>query len=118
AADDGTNLPGVSILEKGTTNGTVTNAQGEYSLNAATDGTLVFSFVGYASQEVPIEGRSSIDVVLQVDVRSLDEIVVVGYGQQERKDITGSVVAISSEDFNKGVIGSPQDLLLGKLAGV
>lgn len=118
AADDGSDLPGVSILEKGTTNGTVTNAQGEYSLNAAAGGTLVFSFVGYASQEIAISGRSSIDVVMQIDVQSLDEIVVVGYGQQERKDVTGSVVAISSEDFNKGVIGSPQDLLVGKLAGV
>lgn len=118
SSDDGTGLPGVSILEKGTTNGTVTDADGNYGLNASQNAALVFSFVGYTSQEVPVNGRSTIDITLYSDVTALSEIVVVGYGQQEKKDVTGSVLAFSTKDFNRGVITSPQELLVGKVAGV
>lgn len=118
SADDGSALPGVNIAEKGTNNGTISDANGNYGLSVKSGSTLVFSFVGYASQEVVVGGRTSIDVVLETDILALSEIVVVGYGQQEKKDVTGSVVAVSTKDFNKGVISSPQDLLVGKVAGV
>lgn len=118
SGDDGTPLPGVSILEKGTSNGTVTNADGLFSINTNDNATLVFSFVGYASQEIIVGDRSSVEVVLETDVTALNEIVIIGYGEQKREDVTGSVVAISSKDFNRGVMSSPQDLLVGKVAGV
>ncbi len=118
SGDEGTGLPGVSILEKGTSNGTVTDVDGNYSISVNDNATLVFSFVGYASQEVLVGGRTSIDIVLQQDVTALGEVVIIGYGQQERKDVTGSITAITAKDFNKGVMSSPQDLLVGKLAGV
>lgn len=118
SADDGSPLPGVNIVEKGTSNGTITDAQGNYGIALKSGGTLVFSFVGYSSQEIVVGGRTSIDVVLETDIMSLSEIVVVGYGQVEKKDVTGAITDISTKDFNKGVISSPQDLLVGKLAGV
>jgi TonB-dependent SusC/RagA subfamily outer membrane receptor len=116
--DDGSPLPGVSILEKGTSNGTVTDADGNFSITTSEKATLVFSFVGYASQEVPVAAQNVINVSLKTDITALSEIVVVGYGQQERKDVTGSVVAITAKDFNRGVLTSPQDMLVGKVAGV
>lgn len=118
SSDDGTALPGVSILEKGTTNGTVTDGSGRYSITVGEDAILVFSFVGFTTQEVSASNRSTIDVALVVDVISLNEIVVVGYGQQEQKDVTGVVAAVNSENFNKGAIVSPDQLITGKIAGV
>lgn len=118
SGDDGTGLPGVSILEKGTTNGTVSDADGNYSLSVSENAILVYSFVGYAAQEVPVNGRSSINITLQTDVTALSEVVVIGYGTQEKKDMTGSVTSISTKDFNRGVVTSPQELLVGKVAGV
>lgn len=118
SSDDGSGLPGVSILEKGTSNGTVTDADGGYSINVGTDAVLVFSFVGYASQEVAVSGRTQIDITLETDVTALSEVVIVGYGELKKEDVTGSIVALNSKDFNKGVTASPQDLLLGKVAGV
>ncbi|GCC53144.1 TonB-dependent receptor [Chryseotalea sanaruensis] len=118
SSDDGSPLPGVNIAEKGTSNGTISDTNGNYGLAVKSGSTLIFSFVGYASQEVEIGGRTTIDIVLETDILALSEIVVVGYGQQEKKDITGAVTDISTKDFNRGVITSPQDLLVGKLAGV
>jgi TonB-linked SusC/RagA family outer membrane protein len=116
--DDGSPLPGVSILEKGTSNGTVTDADGNFSISTSEKATLVFSFVGYASQEVLVAAQNVINVSLKTDITALSEIVVVGYGQQERKDVTGSIVAVTAKDFNRGVLTSPQDMLVGKVAGV
>jgi TonB-linked SusC/RagA family outer membrane protein len=118
SADDGASLPGVSILEKGTSNGTVTDADGNFSISVSPDAQLVFSFVGFTSQEVPVNGQSTITVALASDVTLLNEIVVVGYGEVQKKDATGAVVNMSSKDFNKGVLTSPQDLIVGKFAGV
>lgn len=118
SGDDGTPLPGVSIIEKGTTNGTVTDADGNFSIRTTEDAVLVFSFVGYKGQEVPVAGQTSVTVVLETDITALNEVVVIGYGEQKREDVTGSVVAVTSRDFNKGVMSSPQDLLVGKVAGV
>jgi len=118
SGDDGGALPGVSILEKGTSNGTVTDVNGQFSVNVSSNAMLVFSFVGYVTQEVSAAGRTQIDVELKGDVTNLSEIVVVGYGEQEKKDVTGVVSAVESKSFNQGAIVSPDQLITGKVAGV
>lgn len=118
AADDGSGIPGVNILERGTSNGTVTDSNGNYSINVGSNATLVFSFVGYASTEVAVGGQSVVNVTMQSDVTALSEVVVVGYGSQDKKEITGSVVALSSEQFNKGNVNDPRQLLQGKVPGL
>jgi TonB-linked SusC/RagA family outer membrane protein len=118
SSDDGSALPGVNILEKGTTNGTVTDANGAYSITVGSNSALIFSFVGYLSQEVQAGTQSTIDITLQTDVATLSEIVVIGYGEVQKKDLTGAVVSVSAEKFNRGIMTAPQDLLVGKVAGV
>ncbi len=118
SSDDGAALPGVNILEKGTNNGSVSDANGEFKINVGEGATLTFSFIGYKSQEISIGSQTTLTVLLQTDVVGLSEIVVIGYGQQEKKDVTGSVVAVGTKDFNRGIMSSPQDMLLGKVAGV
>ncbi|WP_236676359.1 SusC/RagA family TonB-linked outer membrane protein [Chryseolinea lacunae] len=118
SSEDGAGLPGVNVLEKGTSNGTVSDVNGMFTLSVPDNGTLVFSFIGYRSQEVPVGAQSTINVNLEADVTSLSEIVVVGYGQQEKKDVTGVVTAVDSKSFNKGAIVSPDQLITGKVAGV
>jgi iron complex outermembrane receptor protein len=112
-------LPGVNIVEKGTTNGTVSNADGAYSLIVrSSQSVLVFSFVGTVTQEVTVGNQSEINMQLLADAATLSEVVVVGYGTQEKKDITGAVASVKSEEFNKGIINTPEQLLQGKVAGV
>jgi len=111
-------LPGVNVLLKGTTRGTTTNADGEYSIQVPPDGILVFSYIGYVEQEIPVNNRTTINVDLQVDVMRIAEVVTIGYGTTRKEDATGSVKAIDSEDFNVGSITSPQQLVIGKIAGV
>jgi TonB-dependent starch-binding outer membrane protein SusC len=118
SSDDGSAIPGVNVLEKGTTNGTATNSDGSFSMTVGSNATLVFSFVGYATQEVAVNNQTNISVVLQTDVTALQEVVVIGYGQTEKKDLTGSVVAVGAKEFNRGVLTSPQDLITGRVAGV
>lgn len=120
SADDGTAIPGVNILEKGTNNGTVTDVDGTYSITVTggSSATLVFSFVGYESQEIAVGNQSSITIALAPNVTSLSEIVVIGYGEVQRRDATGAVASVKAEDFNRGVIASPEQLIQGKSAGV
>jgi TonB-linked SusC/RagA family outer membrane protein len=117
-AADGSALVGVTIQEKGTSNGTNTDVKGNFSLTVASTATLIFSYVSYTPQEIPVNGRTAINVALSVMDQSLQEVVVIGYGTVKKSDATGSVVAVSSKDFNKGAITSPQDLLVGKSPGV
>lgn len=118
-ADDGSPLPGVNIILKGTTTGTSTDADGFYSLQVPSgQDTLVASFVGYITQQVPINGRSQIDIALRSDVQQLEDVVVVGYGTQERQQITGSVSSVKAEDFVKGSINSASELVQGKIPGL
>lgn len=117
-ADDNSPLPGVNVLEKGTNNGTVTDSDGNYRISVGTGSTVVFSFVGYVTQEVSVGGRTSINVTLDSDVTSLSEVVVIGYGQIEAKDVTGTLVSLKAKDFNPGVVISPEQLMQGRVAGV
>ena len=116
--DDGLGIPRANVLVKGTTRGTATNLDGTYSLDVTADETLVFSFIGYVTQEILVGNQSTINVVLQPDYADLDEVVVVGYGSQEKKEITSAVASIKPEDFNKGNITNPTQLLQGKVAGL
>ena len=84
-------LIGVNVIEKGTTNGTVTDIDGNFSVNVPSNATLLISYVGYISQEISVEGKTSIDIVLVEDSEMLDELVVVGYGTQRKEAVTGSV---------------------------
>lgn len=118
SADDGSGMPGVSIAEKGTSNGVTSDADGNYTISVGQNAVLVFSFVGMVTQEVPVGSQTNLAITMASDVTELSEVVVVGYGTVERKDVTGSVVSVTSKDFNRGVTVSPQDLLLGKVAGL
>lgn len=113
---DGESVPGVNVILKGTTIGTVTDAGGAYTL-ALPDltGTLVFSFIGLVSQEVPISGRTVIDVVMESDVQTLNEVVVVGYGTQKKVNLTGAVSTVSSEVFENRPVSSISQALQGVL---
>lgn len=115
---DGSPLPGVTVALKGTTRGANTDAAGTFRIQAPATGTLVFSFVGKTPQEVAIGNKTAINVTLVDDSKSLQEVVVTGYGTQRRKDLTGSIASISSEEFQKGNIVAPEQLIAGKLAGV
>ncbi|MDH5382034.1 MAG: SusC/RagA family TonB-linked outer membrane protein, partial [Cyclobacteriaceae bacterium] len=115
---DGMELPGVSILIKGTSTGTTTGIDGSYTISASSEDVLVFSFVGFETQEVAVGNRSTINVTLATDVKTLQEVVVIGYGEVDREDATGAISSVSSEDFNGGVITSPEQLFQGKAAGV
>lgn len=118
-AEDGSPLPAVNVIVKGTTIGTATSIDGSYSIRVpAESDTLVFSFLGYITQEVAINDRTVIDVQLSNDVQLLDGIVVVGYGQQDEKEITSAVTSVSEEDFNQGNINEPTQLLQGKVPGL
>lgn len=116
--DDGLGIPRANVTVKGTTRGTPTDLDGNYSIEVSADETLVFSFIGYTAQEILVGNQTTINVVLQPDVALLDEVVVVGYGSQEKKEITSSVASIKPEDFNKGNISNPTQLLQGKVAGL
>ena len=115
---DNEGIPGVNVLEKGTSNGTVTDLKGDYSLEVSEDATIVFSSVGYTTEEATVGDRSSIDVVLMEDIQQLQELVVVGYGTQQRRDITGSVASVKSEDLQDLPVASVDQALAGQVAGV
>ena len=111
-------LVGVTVVIEGTTSGTTTDFDGNYRLNVAKGQNLIFSFIGYKSQTITVSDQTTLNVALAVETKGLDEVVVIGYGQVKKSDATGSVVAVDAKDFNKGAITSPQDLLVGKSAGV
>lgn len=112
-------LPGVSVVVKGTTRGTQTDFDGNFSIERINSGDiLVFRYLGYANEEIVIGSNYNITVELEESAESLDEIVVVGYGSVRKEDLTGSVDVISAKDFNKGGVVSPDQLLQGKAAGV
>jgi TonB-linked SusC/RagA family outer membrane protein len=112
-------LPGVTVVVKGTTNGTITDVKGAYSLSGIPqNSSLVFSFVGMKSQEVPVKGKSVINVVLTVETVGIDEVVVVGYGTQKRASVTGAVSQISGKELLKSPVGNITNMLGGLIPGV
>lgn len=118
SSDDGSTLPGVTVQVKGTQRGTTTDAQGSYRLNVPANGTLVFSFIGYTSQETAIGNRSTVDVKLTGDSQQLSEVVVTGYGTQQRRDVTGSVGTIKGDGVKNIAVPSFDRYLQGQVAGV
>ncbi|HNQ37848.1 MAG TPA: SusC/RagA family TonB-linked outer membrane protein, partial [Prolixibacteraceae bacterium] len=117
-ASNGEPLPGVTVVVVGTTVGTITNFDGEYSLNVNTGQTLSYSFIGFETQQVVIGSQSVINISLEMSTEALQEVLVIGYGTTKKEDATGSVQAVSTADFNRGAITSPQELVSGKIAGV
>lgn len=116
---DGLPIPGVSVFVQGTTTGITTGINGEFQLDIPADAqALVFSFVGMKTQIIPIAGNTVFNVAMEDETIGLAEVVAIGYGSQQKKDITGAVGSVQSADFNKGVINSPGQLLQGKVSGV
>lgn len=112
-------IPGVNVILKGTINGTITDFDGNYSLEVPSDQTvLVFSFIGYNKQEILVGSRTKIDISLETEVTDLDEIVVVGYGTMKKSDVTGAVASVSSEQLKGVSITTADEMLKGRLAGV
>ncbi|MCJ8164468.1 TonB-dependent receptor [Pontibacter sp. E15-1] len=118
AAADGAALPGVTVLEKGTTNGVTTGVNGEYQLNVNPNATLVFRFVGMLTQEVPVSNRATVNVQLASDQKLLEEVVVVGYGTQERREVTGATAKVTAEDLQNIPVVSVDQAMQGRAAGV
>ncbi len=116
--ETGMPLPGAIILVKGATTGTVTDLDGKFSLDVPEGAILQVSYVGYMGREIEVNGQSILEIQLEPDATQLEEMVVVGYGTQKRSDVTGAIGSVKSEDFNRGVITNPVDLLQGKIAGV
>lgn len=117
--DTGMPIPGANVVVKGTTNGTTTNFDGEYTLNGLNmDDVIVFSYLGFASQEIQYSGQATLDIALETDAAVLEEVVVVGYGSIKKKDATGAVSQVSTKDFNKGPVVTASQLITGKIAGV
>lgn len=117
SAEDGMPIPGVSVVVKGSTNGTITTIDGEFSLNANMGETLLFSFIGMQAQEHIIDG-TTLNVTLQTEVSDLDEVVVVGYGVQKKSAVTGAISSIKSEDIQKMPIQRAEQAIQGQVAGV
>ncbi|WP_368662357.1 carboxypeptidase-like regulatory domain-containing protein [Zobellia laminariae] len=116
---NGEPLPGASIVLKGTTTGTQTDFDGNYTLNSVDeDATLVVSYIGFTSQEIAVNGQASINVSLSEDAQALDEVVVIGYGEMKSKDLTSSITTIKAEELAATPTGSPMQALQGKVAGL
>ena len=99
-------LIGVTVREKGTANGVITNIDGQYSINVSPKATLTFSYLGFTPQEITLNGRKKIDVFLESTSRQLDELIVIGYGVQKKSDVTGSISSISGKEINHTPVSS------------
>lgn len=117
-SEDGEPLPGVTLLVRGTSTGTVTDLNGQFILNADEDDVLICSFIGFQTIEIPIEGRTTIDVKMSQDLQQLDEVVVVGYGTQKKSHLTGAVSKVTNESLDQIPISRIDDALVGQISGV
>src|SRR5690606_7281926 len=112
-------VPGVNILIKGTTTGTVTDVDGNYQLNVPNESdVLVFSSIGYVSQEIAVSGRTIIDVIMEEDLQGLDEVVVVGYGTRSRMNLTCSIASVNTEALEKRTVPKSSLALQGQMSGI
>ena len=114
----GETVIGASVMEKGTTNGTITGIDGDFSLNMSPNGTLVVSFVGYKTQEVQVKGQKQLQVVLSEDAEMLDEVVVIVYGTMKKSDLTGAVSSIGNKDIKDSPVSNLGQAIQGKISGV
>lgn len=117
-ASNGETLPGVTVVVKGTNSGTSTDIEGRFSIEAPSTAALIFSFVGMETQEIPVQGRTTINVSLNSSASMLDEVVVVGYGSAKRMDLTGSITTVKAKDLAYQAVANPAQALQGKVAGV
>lgn len=117
-AMDGTPLPGTTVLEKGTNNGTVTDLNGNYSLTVSDHSTLIFTFIGFRTQEVVVGAQTTVDLALEMESSELDEIVVIGYGETTTKELTGAIAKIGSEAVTQRQVPRVDQALQGQLSGV
>jgi len=119
SAFDNAPLPGATVVEKGSTKGVVTDLNGNYTINVSNQSSkLVFSFVGFLKQEIQVGDRTILEVSLEQDLLSMEEVVVTAYSEKTRTEISSSVVSLSSKDINQVTVNSVQDMLIGKVAGV
>jgi TonB-linked SusC/RagA family outer membrane protein len=109
---------GANIFEKGTSNGTITNFDGRFTLSVAANATLQVKYIGYTAILVPLAGKTNLVIELKEDIVALGEVVAIGYGSQTKKEITGSIASVKSEDFIHGVVSNPMGLVQGKVAGL
>ncbi|MEL7145001.1 MAG: TonB-dependent receptor, partial [Bacteroidota bacterium] len=116
--EKGEGLPGVTVLAKGTTTGTITDIEGNYNLEVEEDATIIFSFVGYKTIEQPIMGRTVLDVTMELDITALEEVVIVGYGEVERRKLTESISVVDAEKINSVPLASFDNILQGAASGV
>ena len=115
---DGKPIAGASVVVKGSVRGTTTDASGAYTVAAGTGDVLVISFLGYKPQEVPVAGRTAVDVELQEDAELVEEVIVIGYGTMKKSDLTGSVASVKASDVTQVSAGSIDKLLQGRVAGL
>ena len=108
---------GANVVVKGTTNGTITDFDGNFQLTANKGDVIVISFIGYQTQELPASNQL-MEVVLKDDSELMDEVVVIGYGVAKKNDLTGSVTAMKPDEMNRGLVTNAQDMMQGKIAGV
>lgn len=116
--ENGNAMPGVNILVKGTSRGTVTDVDGKFTINATDADVLAFSFIGYAGQEVAVGNQTSVDVTLGSDLQSLDEVIITGYSVDKRRELTGSVSTVKSKDLTYAPSGNVEQMLQGRVPGV
>jgi len=115
---DGTVLPGVNVIVKGTTEGTTTDFDGKFSMNVSSDDTLLFSYVGFKTQEVSVGNKTLFSISLEEDASQLDEVVIVGYGTQKKANLTGSLSTVKTDDIKDRPITQASQMLSGQAAGV
>lgn len=114
----GESVIGASVLEKGTTNGVITDIDGNFSLSVSPKATIIISYVGYTTQEIPLNGQKNLKVILKEDNEMLDEVVVIGYGTMKKSDMTGAISSVDTEELTKRATTNPAEALQGKIAGV
>ena len=115
---DGQPIPGANILVQGTTNGTTTDFDGNFSISVSSGDVLTFSYIGYASQSITIANQSTLEVVLEEDASELNEVVVVGYGTQLKSNLTGAISKVKNDDLDQIAVARVDDALVGQVSGV
>ena len=118
SAEENVPLPGVNIIVKGTTNGTQSDFDGNYTINASPEDTLIFTFIGFEAQEIPVGSKTILEVRMEQNLEALDEVVVVGYGTQRKEDLTGSVSLVDTEEMGKQASNDVSQMMQGRVAGV